>query len=1125
MLPISAESKMTSDLQAVVPLFDFEISRRNGAEPAPLSFAQELLWLMDRASPGTSVWNVPRAFRVRGPLDAAALERALSVVCERHEVLRTVFEDSPKGPRQIVRPHDFTLARIDLSAEASSAQQAELCERLLRNEAQRPFDLTRDVLLRAVLVTLAPDDRVFALTSHHIVSDGWSKSVLFGELSALYDGFAAGRACDLPALPIQFGDYAVWERAPERQATVASDLEYWSAQLRLLPVLDLPTDFPRTAVRSYEGARSVLTLPQALVDGIAGLSRARGVTPYMTLLAAYAALLHRYGGQDDVAIGSPIAARMHEETEGLIGYLANTLVLRCRLDGDPSFTAMLARVRETCLQAYEHHEIPFEQLVLKLQVGQQLSPAPFFQALLTMEDTLPAELRLGAATVEPIEADRGQIKVDLTLLAARVPDGLRLALWYRCDLFAPATAARMLGHLRTLLEAAIADPAQAISTLPLLTTAEEIELRRSNATSRDFSTAPVTQRFADAARREPEATAVAFGEVRSSYREVQDRAQALARRLARLGVGRGAFVGLSFERSPEFVAGLLGILQAGAAYVPLSPDLPPVRLALQVAESGVRIIVTSAANSHLFAAPLTVLCLDEDDEDDGVESGIPVHNLALAPAVGVEDAAYVVFTSGSTGVPKGVVVTHGNLANYVEALAERLELDPSEPMSFAFVSSPAADLGNTSLFGALCSGGTLHVIPAEAAHNGASFGALMMASPVDVLKITPSHLRALLVGSPGPVPLPRRWLILGGEACPWEFARLVRTLGTCRILNHYGPTEATIGATTYFVDDAGDAGDAGDADVAQHRAGTVPIGKPFANVTCYVLDERRNHVPVGIPGELYIGGRGVAAGYLNRPDLTAERFLPDSFASRDGGRLYRTGDRVRRLPSGELEFLGRFDGQVKVRGYRVELGEVESVLAEHPAVAQSVAMLRERVSGEPQLVAYVVAPADVETELRTWLQDRLPDYMLPSAIVRLERFPLSPNGKVDRALLPDPHVSSSAVNIVAPRTPTEEAIEKIWAEVLHHERLGVTEDFLALGLHSILAIRALGKLSRTFDVRLPLRALFEAPTIAALATLVDARIREKQELELQRALDALDVADDASLETPPADATLGAGRR
>lgn len=1102
---------MTSDSQASAPLFDFEICRRPAAEPAPLSFAQELLWLMDRASPATSVWNVPRAFRVRGPLDAAALERALGALCERHEVLRTVFEGTPDGPRQIVRPPSCTLALIDLSADPSSAPGR--CERLLREEAERPFDLTRDVLLRAVLVTLAPDDRVLALTSHHIGSDGWSKSILFSELSALYDGFLTGHACDLPALPIQFGDYAAWERAPARQATVASDLEYWSRQLSLLPILDLPTDFQRTAARSYEGARSTLTLPHALVDGIAALSRAHGVTPYMTLLAAYAALLHRYGGQDDLAVGSPIAARMHEETEGLIGYLANTLVLRCRLDGDPSFVALLARVRETCLEAYEHQEIPFEQLVLRLQEGRRLSPAPLFQALLTMEDTLPAELRLGAASVEPIEAERGQIKVDLTLLAARVPDGLRLALWYRCDLFAPATAQRMLGHLGRLLEAAVADPAKSVSALPLLTPAEETELRCANATSRDFSEVLVTQRFADAARRQPAATAVVFGDARLSYGELRVRAGSLARQLGHLGIGRGAFVGLSFERSPDFVVGLLGILQAGAAYVPLTPDLPPARLALQIAESDVRVVVTSAAYRHAFRAPIEVLCTGEDDP---LDSAAQTSGLPMAAAVGPDDPAYVLFTSGSTGVPKGVVVTHGNLANYVEAFAARLELDARDPLSFAFVSSSAADLGNTALFGALCSGGALHVIPPEAARNGATFGELMAASPVDVLKITPSHLRALLDGSSGPAPLPRRWLILGGEACPWEFARRIRTLGTCGVLNHYGPTETTVGATTYLIDDA---------DLAERRSGTVPIGKPLPNVTCYVLDERRNHAPIGVPGELYIGGRGVAAGYLNRPELTAEHFLPDPFAGRDGARFYRTGDRVRRLPSGELEFLGRLDGQIKVRGYRVELGEVESVLAEHPAVSQSAVTLHEGAPGEPQLVAYVVAAAGVETELRTWLEDRLPDYMLPAAIVRLEQIPLSVNGKIDRAKLPDPQGRFSAVEFVAPRTQTEEAIEKIWAEVLHHERVSVTANFLELGFHSILAIRALGKLSRNCGVRLPLRALFEAPTIAGLATLVDAQMYENQILELQRELDLLDgVGADPALDQPRPNAALPAGR-
>jgi amino acid adenylation domain-containing protein len=1072
------------------------------AGAGPLSFGQELFWLLDHATPNLLAYNVPRAFRVRGALDADALGRALDALVRRHEVLRSVYALDGDHPVQTVLA-DATVPfeRVDLSRLAPAEREAEL-SRLVDARASYHFDLARDVLLRATLVTLGPDDHALVLLTHHIASDGWSKSVTFRDLSELYAAEVAGRAPVLPALPLQFADHARRERERLDGDALEAPLAYWREQLRgPLPVLALPTD--ATGVSDpFAGDVRTAVLPSSLVDAVRRLGQANGASLYMVLLAAYQSLLHRYTGQDDVVVGSPTAGRDEEETHDLVGYFAGALVLRTSFAGDPTFAELLERVSNTCLDAYDHQDVPFEKLVLELQKGQELTHAPLFQCVLTMEDTVPARLALGDAEVTPIEASVEAVKFDLVLLFSEVADGLRLRLGFRTARFAGERVERMLGHLRTLLEAAVASPDTPVSKLPLLTAEERARLAAWNDTAADEG-APATlvSLFEAQAVRVPERVAVVGLDASLAYAELNARANQLALHLQSLGVTPNAPVGLLLDRSADALVGLLGILKSGGAYMPLSLDAPPARVARQLAESGARVVVTLGAQASTIPQGVTVVALDS-----AALGALPDANLDSAATP--DDLAYVLYTSGSTGTPKGVAVTHANAVHYARAISR--VLGEGDGLHFGLASTLAADLGNTSLFASLLGGGTLHVLSKDVTTEPARFAEYVGAHPLDVLKITPNHLAALTAGKTGgdlSAVLPRRWVVTGGEALRPELARTLLGAGRCRVLNHYGPTETTVGVLTHEVT------------AASLGAPTVPLGRPLANTRAYVVDAHGNEQPVGIPGELLLGGAGVARGYLGRDELTAERFV-----EHQGERVYRTGDRVRRLADGTIEFLGRVDDQVKVRGFRVELGEIEGVLRAHPGVGQAVAVLRDEelvAYAVPRQAGYAVSHADRPTreKLVEWLAAQLPEYMVPNAVVLLDALPLTPNGKVDRAALPAPEGGAAAVDsFVAPRTPTEETIARIWRDVLKKERVGVTDSFLDLGGHSLLAIRVLGRISKELGVRLPLRALFETPTVAQVAEVVDTELRRRADEEaLRQALAAVEGLSDAEAERLLAD--------
>jgi len=1068
---------------------------RGGRRPGrlPLSFAQELLWLLDNASPGMTAYNMPVTRRITGPLDVAALQKSLNVVVGRHEVLRTRFTLIDGEPSQAVDPPQAAaFERIDLRG-VPAAQRDARANAIVGERARRPFDLNREHMFRATLLHVGEDDHILLLGMHHIIADGASLGVLFGELAASYRAFRAGANAELTSLEFQYADYALWQREALAGERLNELLAYWRARLgERTHMLDLPTDYPRPARPTFAGMQRSRLIEPHIARALERLARQHDATLYMVMLAAYATLLHRYTGRSTVLVGSNVAGRMEPGTEKLIGYFNNTLAMCANFADDPSFSALLERVRESCLEAYDHQDVPFEKLVLELRDGdQRLAQTSLFDVVLTAQHATAAALDLEGTSVSPYGVDMGATKFDLTLFMAETPHGLRLTLRARSDLWSAATVERMLAQLQTIANAVVTDPGQSVSRIPVVTFEEAQVIAATNATAADVGTGSVVAAFEMQAARVPQATAIVCGDKDMTYRELNAQANALALRLRARGIERGMPVGLAAERSVVAVVGVLGILKAGAAYVAFDVDLPQERLAQHLAESGARLIVTSAdaARTSAFdASALIILGEDTTAADDMPRDADADDNVTAN--ITAEDLAYVLFTSGSTGVPKGVAVTHGNLASYVRAISRVLVdvphgapgdgLDALAGVTFALTGTLAADLGNTVLFPALCSGGTLHILPREIMNDPAHFAAYTRSHTLDIVKITPSHLRALLPDADVASCLPARWLVLGGEALPLELANELLDAGHCRILNHYGPTETTVGAATFEVTTAS-------LETArQAGARTVPIGGPLPNVRAHVLDANVQVLPLGVPGELVISGRGVARGYLHRPDFTAERFI--NLAG--FGRAYLTGDRVRRLPNGALEFLGRTDAQVKIRGYRADLGDIEHALARHPAVAQAAVVLRDSVdAGEPALVAYVAPEGDATQEqLRAWLADRLPDYMVPSTIVALAVLPLTPSGKVDRRALADRAPAAASDAYVGPRTQTEATLAAIWSEVLRREHVGVRDHFLALGGHSLLAIRILGRLSRAFGIRLPLRTLFEAPTIESLAAVVDTTV-------------------------------------
>jgi len=1036
---------------------------------APPSFAQQRLWLLDRLMPTRTAYNIEHALRLSGELDGEALRGALNELVRRHEVLRTRFGEQDGQPVQVIAPElTVALAIEDLQECAPAAREAE-AQRRARAEAEAPFDLARGPLIRARLFRLAPSEHWLLIVLHHIVTDGWSSGVLTRELTALYGALHRREASPLPPLPVQYADYALWQREWLQGPVLEQQVAYWRQALAGLPTLDLPSDRPRPVVASFRGGQIQFTVPGPLTRSLKDLSRSEGATLFMSLLAAFQVLLHRYSGQDDIAVGVPTAGRTRPQLEGLIGFFVNTLVLRGDLAGNPGFTQFLQRTRDRALDAYSHQDLPFEKLVEELAPKRDLSRNPLFQASLAFQNTPRGHWQLPGLDVRRIEGiHTGAAKFDLAMSLTEREGELAGSVEYASDLFDAGTIERLAGHFVTLLEGIVAAPQCPIDKLPLLGTEERHRLLEAwNDTAADYPRDRcIHELFAQQAARSPDAVAVVCDDQRMTYGELDARANRLARHLETLGVGPDVLVGICIGRSPEMVVGLLGILKAGGAYVPLDPGYPQERLAFMLEDTQTPLLLTQEPLlGRLPPRGIRTLCLDRDWPTVATQPATCPPGRARAT-----DLAYVIYTSGSTGTPKGVCITHRGLANYLTWAANAYSV--SAGTGAPVHSSMAFDLTVTSLFAPLLTGRTVEVL-AEGPGVEALAAALRARQGYSLVKLTPAHLELLAAQIPAASASGRtRAFVIGGEQLRAETLSFWRKHAPDTLLvNEYGPTETVVGCCTYVVNDGTPA------------SGAVPIGQPIANTRLYVLDAAMEPVPLGVAGELYIAGDGVARGYWRRPELTAERFVADPFDVGATDRLYRTGDLVRRRSDGDLEFLGRRDDQVKVRGYRIELGEIQAVLLRCEHLRDAAVVLREDMPGDKRLVAYVVArdAPIAAADLRAWLARQLPDYMLPAALVAMPTLPLTANGKVDQKRLPVPEYDSPRTQFEAPCTPLEIAIAGILAEVLHRPRVGRDEDFFDLGGHSLLAARAIGMINDALAVDLTLRQLFETPTVCGLA--------------------------------------------
>jgi amino acid adenylation domain-containing protein len=1097
------------------------IPRREPSNVSPLSFAQRRIWFLDQLMPGSPFYNESTTFRLSFPLDTTVLERCLNEIIRRHEILRTTFHTVDGDPVQSVAP-ELTIAMpvTDLRHLPVSEREQE-ARRLGEEQAGRSMDLSTGPLIQGSVMRLADDDCLIVLTLHHIVCDGWSMIVFFRELSALYDAFAAGQRSPLPELPIQYADFAVWQRKELTGELLEQDLSYWRTQLADLPVLQLPTDRPRPAAQTFRGAIERLAVSEDVTAQLRELGNSGDATLFMTLLAAFQVLLYHYCGQTDIVVGAPIASRNRPELEPLIGFFVNSLVMRTRLEGDPTFREVVARVRQTAIEAFSHQDLPFERLVEELRPDRDMSRNPLFQVIFQVFNDPSSASGNTPGQARGLAVESHSAKFDLQLDFYEAGAALTATLEYSTDVFDRPTIVRFAEHLVRLLGFAAAHPDRRISEIPLLTREEQEQMLVSwNATATEYPRdACIHQLFEEQVARAPESVALLFGGERLTYGELNRRANRLAHSLVAKGVGADTLVAVSIDRSPAMIVALLGILKAGGAYVPLDPSYPQARIAFVISDAGIRHAVTERTIAeHGFGPDVEVIALD------GL---LDYPDANLGPRAGAEDLAYVMHTSGSTGMPKGVAVPHRAVirlvrsTNYISISCVDVFLQFA-PLSF--------DASTFEIWGPLLNGARLVLAPPYLP-SLVELGRTILENQVTVLWLT-AALFHQMVNEQLESLRGLRQLLAGGDvlSAP-QVLRAARELQDCHIVNGYGPTENTTFTTTWWI-----RGEEGDMP-------SVPIGRPIANTRVYVLDSRANPVPVGVVGELFVAGDGLARGYLRQEELTAEKFVRNHLACEPGDQLYRTGDLVRYRADGCIEFLGRIDQQVKIRGFRIEPGEIEAVLLDHPAVKECAVIPREDVPGERRLVAYVVpdpsyacaaatafnrngstgsyagppVPKDemrepvgqtgeprplsslvdpplasafnqkIVPELRGFLRQRLPEFMIPSAFVDLDRLPVSAHGKVDRHAFPAPGMArpEGLEEFAVTRTNTERAIADIWMQVLGLAGIGAEDNFFDLGGHSLLATQVVSRIRSQFGLELPLRKVFEMPTVSGLARAVE----------------------------------------
>jgi amino acid adenylation domain-containing protein len=1059
---------------------------RDGRDGESMSFAQQRLWFLHQLDPESTAYHVPIAVRLEGALAPEALASALEGVVRRHEALRTTFALRADGPVQVIAPAAaWTLPVVDLSGLGDARREAEM-QRLVMEEVSRPFDLTRGPLLRTSLVRLRPRESVLLALMHHIVSDAWSMAVLWRETVALYRSAVERRPADLPELPIQYSDFAQWQRELLSGEVLETQLSYWRRQLAGAPtLLELPTDRARPRVQRFHGGRQGFSLPAETTRRLQELGRREGATLFMTLLAAFDALLHRYSRQEDVVVGFPIAGRSRVETEGLIGLFINTLALRAAVPGASSWLALLRQVREVSLAGYAHQDLPFEKLVAELDVERSLAHAPLFQTLLVMQNIPALRAEVPDLTIEPLDLGTGTAKFDLVLNVEETAGALAGRWLYNSELFEAATVARMSGHFEALLTGILADPGQRIEDLPLLGQAERQQMVVGwNDTAAELPLERTFQELFEAvAERAPASLAVVSGPHRISYGELNARANRLARSLLAAGVGREDLVAVLAERGADLLVAMLALFKAGGVYLPLDPHHPAQRLLQTIEQSASRLVLVSDAFRD--TADIAALLATEERKvlalSELLAQERPAENLACrsAPA----QLAYVLFTSGSTGAPKGVMIPQRGMVNHLWAKISALGLTDEDRV--AETALQTFDISIWQFLAALLVGGSVHILPDEIVHDPLRLLDEIEDQGITIFETVPSLLSALLQVDElfRPRLASLRWLIPTGEALPPELCReWLEAYPAVPLVNAYGPTECSDDVTHQILRQP----------LAQGTMRT-PIGSPVLNTRIYVMEPGGDPAPVGVPGELAVGGVQVGRGYWGRPDLTAERFVPDAFGAEPGARLYRTGDLARWRDTGEVEFLGRIDYQVKVRGFRIELGDIEAALLSHPAVREAVVLARAQPSGalDQRLVAYLVAEmAEVAEEiapadLRTFLHKSLPEYMVPSAFVVLERLPLTANGKVDRKALPAPEVDAAAgpQGFMAPRTDLERSLCELWAEVLGlaPEQVGVQDSFFEIGGDSIRGAILINRLQKKLGQIVHVVALFDHPKVAELA--------------------------------------------
>ncbi|MEA2147161.1 MAG: hypothetical protein QOG59_2748 [Solirubrobacteraceae bacterium] len=1064
------------------------ISRREGDGPAPLSYAQELLWLLSQVFDYGIAYNAPGAFQLEGSLDLDVLARAFSALSERHAILRTTYSVIDGQPMQIAQPTGpIEINVVDLGGLPADERYAQ-AQQILKEESRFPFDLERGPVIRPTVIRFTDDEHILMLNLHHIATDGYSRGVLYRDLTALYGAFAQGRPSPLAPLQIQYADFAVWQRDWLDDGIADAQIDYWKRKLARMPSrLELPTDFPRPPVRSDVGANMSTSLDQELREGLRGVARQCDATLFVALLSLFATLLSRYSGQDDLVIGTPFAGRNRTELESMVGYFINPLALRIDLSGDPSFAELVRRTRTTVLDAFAHADVAYETVVRAINPQRDMSQTPVFQAMIVMHNpvwqTQRPKFEPPGIRCTEITHEKGWAKFDVLLGMSERKTGLNTTWEYSTELFKPTTIQRMMAHLGTLAESAVSDPSRRLSQLSMLSEQERGRAMFAWNPQSD----PLAEResikelFEEQVQRTPEATAIVFADARLTYDELNRRANRIAWMLREQGAAPGTRVAIMMDKSLDLLPALLGVVKSGAAYIPIDPSYPRDRVEFMLQDAAPAVVLTRAA--HVSAVPPTaaeIVAIDAPGLLSPMSEENPPHSASA------DDLAYVIYTSGSTGQPKGVMIANRSLVSlhFAHRRAYRLH----ELKAHLQLASFSFDVFTGDVVRALLSGAKLVLCPIEVVIDGAAVYELMLREGIDAAEFVPATATLLFewVHQSGKRLDHMRLLIVGSEAWRYEKYAFFKSLcgPSTRLINSYGLTEATIDSTLFELEDT--------ADIQPARL--VPIGRPLDNTRVYVLDTNLEPQAIGIAGELCIGGVAVGRGYLNQPELTATKFVPDPFSDRPGALLYRTGDRARWLADGNIEFMGRVDRQLKIRGFRIEPGEIESILEQRPEIRTAAVTGREDPTGQTRLVAYLQsagASRPAASDLRAFLSEHVPNYMVPSLYIALAEIPLTPNGKVDLDALPEPEWDRAAVAdaFVAPRTDSERTLAEIWSRVLSVPEVGANDNFFALGGHSLVAMQVMSRVRDELGVALKLRAIFDAPTVAELALAVDGAAR------------------------------------